>query len=171
MKYEDLTGNLKTLYDFHINGGTITIESGTIDSVKGVFTLQEILDKNDDWWESEHNFIQWLYPTDEPSKFNENSPVLTKEFTELFADGLNGNINPDLYYRFALFIKRTNCLESVFNHNYLRFSRVLRCIALLCGKEEALFIFETYCANYHLFRVDNIQSLHIWLDSTQAEFK
>jgi hypothetical protein len=164
MKYEDLTGNLKTLFDFHFNKGTITISDGT-------YTLQEILDKNDDWWDSEHDFIQYVYPTDEPSKFNDNAPILTKEFNKFFIESLDAGINPRLFERFRNFIENTNCLELPFNHNYLRFSRVFRFIALVCSKELSLFLLETYINKYHLLKSDKIQSLHIWLDSTQAECK
>lgn len=164
MIYEDLTGNLKILYDFHINGGTITIEDGT-------YTLQEILDKDDNWWEANHDFIQYVYPTDEPSKFNPDAPVLTKEFTELFIKSLDDSINPRLFERFGNFIRNTNCLILSFNHNYLRFSRILKFIALICSKELSLFLLETYISKYHLLKQDKVQSLHIWLDSTQAEFK
>lgn len=164
MKYEELTGNLKTLYDFHINDGTITIKSGT-------YTLQQILDEDDEWWESNHDFIQWTYPTDEPSKFNDNAPVLTKEFTELFIKDLEIDINPRLFQRFREFIENTDCLSLPFNHNYLRFSRVLRCIALLCNKNTSLYLLNTWIVKNGLLRQNTVESFHIWLDSTQAEFK
>lgn len=158
MKYEDLTGNLKILYDFHFNNGTITIKDGT-------YTLQEILDKNDEWWDSNHDFIQWLYPTDEPSKFNDNAPVLTKEFTELFKIGICHN---DLYKRFRDFLIKNYCLERPFNHNYLRFSRVLRNIALLVDNDLSLALLNSYS---YILRKETVESFHIWLDSTQAKFK
>ena len=165
MQYEDLTGHLKTLYDFHFNDGTITIEDGT-------YTLQEILDKDDDWWNNEHDFIQWLYPTDEHSKFNKDSPVLTKEFAELFRD--NSNLcNADLYYRFGEFIDRSKCLDGEFNHNFLRFSRILRNIALLTSNEMSFGIFKFYSATltFDLLRLNTINSYKIWLDATQAKFE
>ena len=39
--------------------------------------LQEIWHWRDSMWESQHDFIQWLFPTDEPSQAVRNSPVLS----------------------------------------------------------------------------------------------
>jgi hypothetical protein len=163
MQYEDLTGHLKTLYDFHFNNGTITIEDGT-------YTLQEILDKDDDWWNGNHDFIQWIYPTDELSKFNRDSPVLTKEFTQLFRES-SIKINPIMYRRFGDFIRRTRCLDGEFNHNFLRYSRVLRNIALLTSNKMSLDIFKFYSDKLNLLRLNTVDSYKIWLDATQAKFE
>lgn len=174
MRYEDLTGNLKTLYDFHISGGTITIDGGTIDSVKGVFTLQEILDKNDDWWESEHSFIQWVYPTDEPSKFNPNAPIITKEFVELVHNSVALKTNISIFSRFRNYVYDTRCLEKPLNHNHLRFSRVLRFISLVAKEEDkdfSLIVLKKYTTDFNLLREDLLTSFKYWIDSCQARFK
>lgn len=163
MKYEDLTGNLKTLYDFHLNNGTITITDGT-------YTLQEILDKDDEWWDSNHDFIQYLYPTDEVSKFNPEAPVLTKEFVDFFKNS-PGEININLYHRFRQFIINNRWLARPFNHNYLRFSRVLRNIALLVSNDLSLTCLQSYNKEFNLLTQDKVKSFYIWLDSTQAKFE
>lgn len=163
MNYENLPEDLKILYDFHLNNGTITIKDGT-------YTLQQILDKDDEWWDEQHDFIQFLYPTDEVSKFNDKAPVLTKEFVDFFKDS-PGTINVNLYYRFKQFIVDNRWLAKPFNHNYLRFSRVLRNIALLVNNDLSLKALKVYNQEFNLLTPDKIKSFYIWLDSTQAKFE
>ena len=40
------------------------------------YTLEQVLDWPDEDWELQHDFIQWLFATDEPSMFNPDAPVL-----------------------------------------------------------------------------------------------
>tara|TARA_R110001583_G_scaffold195544_1_gene375835 strand:+ start:8618 stop:9571 length:954 start_codon:yes stop_codon:yes gene_type:complete len=42
-------------------------------------TLQDVLAMDDFWLEHTHDYIQWLFPIPEPSKFNNQVPVLTSE--------------------------------------------------------------------------------------------
>lgn len=42
-------------------------------------TLDEILAFDDFWLEHTHDYIQWLFPLPEPSKFNHHIPVLSSE--------------------------------------------------------------------------------------------
>ena len=46
--------------------------------------IEEILSWGPDRLESVHNYIQWLFPLDEPSNFNPNAPILTQEDVEVF---------------------------------------------------------------------------------------
>jgi len=39
-------------------------------------SVREILAKDDDWLESTHDYIQWLFPLDVKSFSNRNAPVL-----------------------------------------------------------------------------------------------
>jgi len=41
--------------------------------------LEDILAWNDDELEEVHDFIQWLFPLPEPSQYNPDAPLLTKE--------------------------------------------------------------------------------------------
>ena len=163
MKYEDLTGNLKTLYDFYCGTGKITISDGQ-------YTLQEILDKDNDWWEFNHDFIQWVYSTDEPSKFNDNVPILTKDFVQLLVNDKHFYGTYSLKKRFDNFVE-TGCLEQPFNHNHLRLSRFLRFISLFEGNESSLDKLDEYYFKYAILHKDKVKSFHIWLDSTQAKFE
>lgn len=118
------------------------------------YTLQQILDWPDEDWEEQHDFVQWLFATDEPSMFNPDAPVLDaatiaafradpmlrhrlrKSFDRWLAfcgvvrteDGLPfGNPNPQVWKRQ--------------NHNWLRITRVLRSLKLLGLPEEAQMFF------------------------------
>lgn len=39
-------------------------------------SLSTILEQDDDWWELTHDFVQWLFPLDEPSRHSPNAPLL-----------------------------------------------------------------------------------------------
>jgi hypothetical protein len=118
------------------------------------YTLEQILDWPDEDWEEQHDFIQFLFPTDEPSMFNPDAPVLDAETIARFRadqllrhrlrrsfdrrltvcgiihtdDGLAfGNPNPGVWGRQ--------------NHNWLRITRTLRSLNLLGLPEEAQAFF------------------------------
>lgn len=46
------------------------------------FDLEQILGWSLDRWENQHNYIQWLFPTDEESEYHPEAPVLTPEIQE-----------------------------------------------------------------------------------------
>lgn len=46
------------------------------------FDLEQILRWDFDRWENQHNYIQWLFPTDEESEYHPEAPVLTPEVQE-----------------------------------------------------------------------------------------
>lgn len=53
----------------------INFLQGTGKSSSG-YTLKQILLWDDDSWENEHDFIQWIFPNDKASNFNPDCPVL-----------------------------------------------------------------------------------------------
>jgi hypothetical protein len=119
------------------------------------YTLRQVLEWPDGEWEDRHDFIQWVFPTDEPSMYNSNAPVLDAATVARFradplmrdrlrrafdrwlsfcgvartADGLTfGHPNPDVWGRA--------------NHNWLRITRVLRSLNLLGLPDEARVFFD-----------------------------
>eukprot|EP00904_Undaria_pinnatifida_P003108 jgi/Undpi1/12799/HiC_scaffold_7.g02466.m1 len=40
-------------------------------------SLSEIFEKTDEWLEKKHDYIQWLFPTQQPSRYASNAPILT----------------------------------------------------------------------------------------------
>ena len=99
-------------------------------------------------WENYHDFIQWLFPLDEPSMHNPNGPVLTQDDFEKIksnqelTDAIVKNYNRFLNY--AGIQRNDNCLDfadyqkdfwETPNHNWLRITRVLKCLNL-CGLHD-----------------------------------
>lgn len=112
--------------------------------------FNDVLAWPDDVWEKTHDFIQWLFPLPETSKFNLAAPLLTEEDRQGFIH--KGEMRDNLeraYYRFiefmglfadaaGLHIKATSHKLDMWqkeNHNWLRMSRVLRCL-VLCERED-----------------------------------
>jgi len=129
-------------------------------------TLAELRTMDFDDMERLHNFIQWMFPTDEASRFNSEAPLLTLELQQQFADSpvLQEEVKQNLFcfcnflglalqygedgsatiVEAAHFFDRWDvCWRGRFgmNHNWMRISRVLACLGL-CGllkEQEALF--------------------------------
>lgn len=100
--------------------------------------------------ESSHSYIQWLFPTDESSRFNRDSAPLTP--SEAVAIATNVFMSLRLVYSFAMMLRfygfvldpygqavrlgddhveRLQVLNASV-HNWLRITRMLRCL-VLCG--------------------------------------
>jgi hypothetical protein len=116
-------------------------------------TLEEIWSWDRRKLEDTHNYIQWLFPIEEPSNFNAESPTLTEKHIKVFTDKKKGrqlreNLITSLiamarFYGFewnpvlAKFYKGKNYEEIAkewqtgMNHNFLRITRILRCLKLL----------------------------------------
>lgn len=114
--------------------------------------LSDILDWNDEQLEESHDYIQWLFPLEEPSQFNPDAPLLDNITRAAFlnSEELRGNMvlafNRMLkFYNLTQTHELTNgkschvvpTRESTpwvtkGNHNYLRLTRMLRSLNL-CG--------------------------------------
>lgn len=118
-------------------------------------TLGEILEYDDGDLESQHDFIQWLFPSEEASKFNPDAPVLSRpEFEELrrhpvAVEGvLRAFVRMLSFYGLQLSApnvvsKGPNWDQRYSNwalgagHNDLRITRIIKCLVLLSLTEEA----------------------------------
>jgi hypothetical protein len=112
--------------------------------------LEDIWDWSDEDWEMEHDFIQHLFPLDQASAFNADAPLLDAETIRAWHQDklLQHNLRTS-YERWLRFCgvekvdgklhltNRKPNVWSVFNHNWLRITRVLRCLTLLGLKDEA----------------------------------
>merc|ERR1740129_795886 len=110
-----------------------------------------------------HDYIQWLFPTDEASRFNPNAPLLTRNVVKAFGEDAQMQRNflrgLERFYAFlgleqhggdagqplrvgqaANFQSRTRTcwtgMGRMGNHNWLRISRVLHCLGMLGLKEQ-----------------------------------
>lgn len=102
-----------------------------------------------------HDYIQWLFPTDEPSRFNKDAPLLNASIADLFKSDsrLQLNVRRALKH-FSSFLglawegspesqlasctqadnfeKRIlGCWQGPNNHNWKRITRILRCLQLV----------------------------------------
>lgn len=118
--------------------------------------LEEILRKDDRWLEQTHDYIQWLFPLYVGSKFNPNAPLLTDEVRAAFQDEafpgnaelrknfgkaiqrmfvfygyFNGPLSPDEVEPTGEWRNKADNWLSDGNHNYMRITRMLRCMTLL----------------------------------------
>jgi hypothetical protein len=103
--------------------------------------------------ESVHDYIQWMFPSDEESMFNGDAPDFPPEVQEVFRT--DETIRKNLHKSFDVFLDflglafcdgqvvrqphfekaARNWLGGFMNHNWLRITRVLKCLSL-CGEEE-----------------------------------
>jgi hypothetical protein len=110
-------------------------------------------------FENVHNYIQWLFPLPEPSKFSANAPILDETVIEAFL--ADKELRRRLYRSFKLLLDfyGLQCVTSQklgvqiskaanfdsrrqywlrpMNHNHLRITRILRSLSLLGLKAYA----------------------------------
>jgi hypothetical protein len=94
-------------------------------------SLDEIMEFSDEELEETHDYVQWLFPLPEPSRFNPCAPTLTEEDLELLQD-------PALRFsvcrgasRMMRFFADTSKWATPGDHNHLRITRILRCLTLV----------------------------------------
>lgn len=90
-------------------------------------------------WEKCHDFIQWVFPLPEASRFNPDAPLLDPDTLEVFRSSQGIQINAGKAYIFAQrFLwqqKETSWLKEG-DHNHLRITRIIRFFNLI-GFEKA----------------------------------
>jgi hypothetical protein len=114
--------------------------------------------------EEVHSYIQWLFPLNEESNYNSLAPILTDEDLVEFqnSDDIRGNLLTSFnailsFYGFILgksdgiiIINRAENFEerslnwlTAYNHNFLRITRILKCLMLVGLDNYAFSFFET----------------------------
>jgi len=108
--------------------------------------------------ESVHDYIQWLFPLQQPSQFNSHAPTLSAADIQAFqeSDGLKGRLKRSLFIMLDFYglqcqengmeilikpgenfgDRQINWLHSG-NHNHLRLTRILTSLNLLGMKHYA----------------------------------
>lgn len=114
-----------------------------------------------------HDYIQWLFPLKEKSRFNQNAPVLNDEVIQSFRTNENLRLRLKKSLEVMLHFYGLQCNElgntdieitksreyqerklnwiSKGNHNYLRLTRILTCLRLLGLEKYAQALFQ--CLN------------------------
>jgi hypothetical protein len=101
-------------------------------------SLAELLALDDAALEHLHDYVQWLFPLPEASRFNAWAPVLAAaEIVELrSSDAAKANLRRATARMLAFYDANDHWLVP-FDHNHLRITRIIRCLALILGREEA----------------------------------
>ena len=101
-------------------------------------SLADVLGFDDSELERRHDYIQWLFPLPEASRFNLDAPILTPDsLAELRASpAAKGNVRR-ARDRMLAFYRNNDHWLTAFDHNHLRITRIIRCLALIVGKAEA----------------------------------
>jgi hypothetical protein len=101
-------------------------------------SIIHILAFDDQSLEAVHDYIQWLFPLPERSRFNAEAPVLTRADVEAIAASPLARRNlltaADRLRRF--YESNSHWLTAV-DHNHLRITRIIRSLRMLVGAEEA----------------------------------
>jgi len=117
---------MNKLIDFHL--ALEPDDSGRYITQVTAFSFQEL--------EFTHDYIQWLFPLPEHSAYAPNAPVLDDETLVEFRK--NKKLLQSIKYCTQVMLRFygvNNHWITNNNHNYLRISRIIRCLALV-GLEE-----------------------------------
>jgi hypothetical protein len=100
--------------------------------------LADVLALDDSALERSHDYIQWLFPLPEASRFNASAPVLRSEDIALIRsnDKAKANLLSARDRMLAFYSENDHWLVP-FDHNHLRITRIIRCLVLCVGAEEA----------------------------------
>lgn len=140
----------------------IKFYKGQIPTDSGIF-IYDIFNFDHSQLEKCHDYIQWMFPLTEKSFFNDKSPIVTNYDIEMFISDINLNatfkqsickilnfygfkidndeiilINPNKYKWWS----------TKFNHNFLRITRILKCMML--------FGFDKYAVSFYTTVLNNI---------------
>ena len=97
--------------------------------------IQDIWDLSDEEIENTHDFIQWLFPTDTPSRYNLAAPVLSEQ--DILNIQNSEKAKKNLKYSanwFLNFLDRHSYWIDKHDHNQLRIKRIKKCLRLLIDK-------------------------------------
>ncbi len=127
--YEKLrVDSLSPAYYFVQNKGT---------NLKGE-TYAEVLEYDNEKMETDHEYIQWIFPTNRPSEAVEGAPCLSnEEVLELRGNKVVTNNLMEGVARMQEFYSHNTLWLREYDHNHLRITRIITSLNILVGKEEA----------------------------------
>ena len=101
-------------------------------------TLDAVLAFDDAALERRHDFIQWLFPLDEPSRAVPGSPVLRPDDIDALRVSAAAQTNlRRAAVRMLDYYARTAQWRRAFDHNHLRVTRIIRSLRLLADDAAA----------------------------------
>ena len=121
-------------------------------------SILDLINRDDEFWERTHDFIQWLFPLAEPSRSVRNAPVLTHDEIKQIRESETAQANIQRsVLRYKEFLASTTKWRSGYNKNNLRISRVIRSLRLLVN-DEAANGFKYWVAGQLGDRIDSIHA-------------
>jgi hypothetical protein len=97
-----------------------------------------VLSQPNQFWDDEHDFIQWLLPLSEKSMSVPNSPVLRGAEADRIRQSSSAQLTIKAAAdRLLSFLNETQAWRSRFNHNHLRITRAIRSLRLLVSDADA----------------------------------
>jgi len=121
--------------------------------------------------EKTHDVVQWLFPTDLRSYHCKDAPILTPEDIRIILRDEKIQDNLDLSLgRMINFFKKDDFWITHNNHNFLRITRILRCL-WLCGKIHDYVCFQKVLDDLWIDYSDIIgDSFYYWKGANNIEF-
>ena len=127
-------------------------------------TIQEMWSWNFEELECAHDYIQWLFPLSERSAFNPDAPIVDEEVIQVFQS--NPQLRQNLLRSLTVMLhfyglqphesndgkivvsqsedypNRKREWVCIFDHNYLRITRILKCLMTFGLENEAQAFYE-----------------------------
>jgi len=119
--------------------------------------LEEIWQQDHQWLEKTHDYIQWLFPLRDKSRFNPHAPILTEIDIQTFKDHQDLKLRLEHSFKlmlafYGLKLQTTVILAESFserkqqwlhwgNHNHMRITRILKSLQLLGLEPHAQLFF------------------------------
>ncbi len=126
-------------------------------------TIEQIWNWDFENLEIVHDYIQWLFPLPEKSAFNHDAPIVNEEVIQAFQT--NPQLRQNLQRSLTVMLKfyglqkhdtqeqiiieksqnyptRKHEWVNLFNHNYLRLTRILKCLIILGLTNEAKALYK-----------------------------
>ena len=98
----------------------------------------DVIAFDDDALEDHHDFIQWLFPLDEPSRAVPGSPVLDAQtIATVRGSPVAQERLAQASRRMLTFYRATTAWRRPFDHNHLRITRIIKSLRLLGSDETA----------------------------------
>jgi len=93
---------------------------------------------NDYWLENKHDYIQWWFPLDEPSRAKSFLPYLSAEDVSwMRQQAIVANSQNFLLARMKKFLMENDYWICHYNHNHLRITRMIKSLRLLQSDKSA----------------------------------
>tara|TARA_Y100000589_G_scaffold158886_1_gene151248 strand:+ start:484 stop:924 length:441 start_codon:yes stop_codon:yes gene_type:complete len=135
---------------------------GTSSDFKGR-KLSDIWKYSDDQIEYNHDFIQLIFPLDQPSQTVFNK-IYLKNLKDIFVIKDDKIIQNNILKSkdwFLDFLKRNNQWKNYSDHNQLRITRVIKCLRLLISDNEADLFYEDIKSMIGKERINEV-TLYFW---------